>query len=384
MIPDDQPPGTAPRPRKSVWRRSFGVISSPRLAIALLVAILVFCILGVTVVKGARAGELIFSTLWFNGLLVLLALSSGLTFFARIWGRKLTLVSAGMIIFHVSFMALLGGVVFNSLFHFTGVLRLTEGETLPNGDPASYDSADAGRFFKYDRLRGETTLMRMHVGYKVDGLDKRAAYEIAVGEGAEKSTAIIYMTQNLDHDGVRYLVSKEGYSLGVVLHERQGRELKAVMVPLQSLPRGKNSFTYTTGSATEAGAFPFPPPPDQPLRMLQLRYLPDPRKERAGRVEYAMWPVTDAGPHVEPTTGSVVVGGHFPAGDHEIELAEVRYWVGMTVRRDPGLTVILTSLWAGLAGMTMTFVGRILQDAKREKRQVSNPPSVPTATKEKP
>jgi hypothetical protein len=37
----------------------------------------------------------------------------------------------------------------------------------------------------------------------------------------------------------------------------------------------------------------------------------------------------------------------------------------MAVRHDPGLLIILSSLWAGLGGMVMTFVGRIRQDARR-------------------
>lgn len=391
MTPVEGPAATVPprRPGPGLGRRAFAVISSPRLAIALLVAVLACCLVGVTVFTGERAWALIFDTLWFNGLLVLLALSSGVTFLARTWGRKLTLISVGMILFHVSFMALLGGVVFNSLFHFKGVLRLTEGETLPNGEASSYDTVEVGRLFDFARLGGETTLLKMHRDYKVDGQDKRAAYEIAVGDGEGRATATIYMTQNLDHRGVRYLVSKEGYSLGVVLHDRQGRELYAAMVPLQSIPMGKEAFLYTTGSAREPGSFPFPPPPDRPALLLQVGYVPDREQDRAGQVEFFTWPVGEAGAGPggatgkdhqavpgasEPAaTGKVPVGGTFEAGAHRLEAREVRYWVGMTVRHDPGLTVILTSLWAGLAGMTMTFIGRIRQDEKRGRRAPSRP-----------
>jgi hypothetical protein len=369
-----------PRPSRGVARRLFEVISSPRLAIGLLVGVLACCVVGVTALSAERAWTLIFTTLWFNGLLVLLALSSGLTFLARTWGRKLTLIQVGMILFHVSFMSLLGGVVFNSLFHFKGVLRLTEGETLPNGEPASYDTLEGGRFFDFSRLRGETTLVKMHRDYQVDGKNKRVAYEIAVGEGSARTTAIIYVTQNLDHAGVRYLVSKEGYSIGVVLHDAQGRELYAAMVPLQSLPRGEKAFLYTTGSATEPGAFPFPPPPDTAALLLQVSYVPDQQQDRAGTVELATWKAAGPGPGSaagaghekvegsdEPSaTGKVAVGGTLEAGQHLIEAREVRYWVGMTVRHDPGLMVILSSLWAGLGGMTMTFIGRIRQDSRRK------------------
>lgn len=402
MIPPEAPATTAPaaRPPRSAGRRVFAVVSSPKLAIALLLAVLACSVAGVSVYKGEEAWALIFSTLWFNGLLVLLALSSGLTFLARIWGRKVTLISVGMIVFHVCFLALLGGVVFNSLFHFKAVLRLTEGETLPNGDPASYDTIEAGRFFDFASLRGETTLIKLHRGYKVDGLDKRAAYEIAVGEGPEKTKSTIYMTQNLDHHGVRYLVAKEGYSIGVILHDKQGAELYAAMVPLQSLKRGESAILYASGTPRGPSSFPFPPPPAAAALLLQVSYVPDQQTDRAGHVEFTTWPVSEleaehgsgsearrhGGPAAERGTdsGPVPVGGTFDAGEYQLEAREVRYWVGMTVRHDPGLMLILSSLWAGLGGMTMTFAGRILQDAKRGKREAGSKRSDTMASRETP
>ena len=60
--------------------------------------------------------------------------------------------------------------------------------------------------------------------------------------------------------------------------------------------------------------------------------------------------------------------GILDAGDFRLEAREIRYWVGMAVRHDPGLLIILSSLWAGLAGVTLTFIGRILQDTERGRR----------------
>src|SRR5512133_2434529 len=225
MSQPESPVAAAPPGRRSqgLAGRAYAFLVSPRLAIALLVGVLACCVVGVTVYRGARAWELIFSTLWFNALLVLLALSSGAAFFTRIWRRKLTVVSAGMILFHVSFLALLGGVVYDGLFHFKGTMRLTEGETLPNGKVESYDELEHGRFFDFGRLRGETTLRAMHRGYQVDGQDKRAAYEVVVEDGERREQGTIYVTRHLDFEGVRYFPSKEGYSLLVVLHERDGQ-----------------------------------------------------------------------------------------------------------------------------------------------------------------
>lgn len=359
-------PERTPGPRRAL-RGAYAFLVSPKLAIGILIAVLACCVVGVTVLAPEDAWRLIFSTLWFNAVLVLLALSSAAAFFTRIWRRKMTLVQVGMIVFHLSFLALLGGVVVNDLLYFKGVLRLTEGETLPNGALESYDVVQHGRFFRFDRLRGETTLVRMHFGYELEGKKKGAAYEISVGEEGAETTDIIYITKNLSHGGTRYLVLKEGYSVTVVLRDARGEEIYGAHVPLQSLPRGEGAYFYTTGSAHGPDVFPFPAPPEKPLLMLQVQYEPDPdtAKERSGTVRFYVRREPKEGEHPLETQGEVPVGGTFDAGDFRLEAREIRYWVGMDVRYDPGLPVIFASLCFGLAGMVLTFVARVRQGPRK-------------------
>jgi hypothetical protein len=357
--------GAARRPR-SAFQRSYAALVSPRLAIAILVAVLLFCLAGVTVLRGQRAWELIFSTLWFNGLLVLLAVSSAAAFFTRIWRRKLTLVSAGMILFHVSFAALLGGVVFNGLYRFKGSLRLTEGETLPNGSLESYDAVEHGRLFDVGRLRGTTTLLRMHRNYRVDGSNKWSAYEVAVEDGGSKVREVIYVTRHLDFEGVRYFCAKEGYSVLVIMNGKDGRELYGAHVPLQSLRQPDGSYLYATGTTHGPGRLHYPAKPEEPRVELLLTYRPNAVVDRSGDVGFQVSPL--GGPHgapSEPRTGTVRVGGQFDAGDFTLTPREIRYWVGMDVRYDPGLPVIMSSLVAGFAGTVLMLAGRVRQGAAR-------------------
>ena len=432
------PQSGAPGARRpaGLLHRANAFLVSPKLAIALLVIVLACCIVGVTVVRGARAGALIFGTLWFNALLVLLAVSSFTAFFSRIWKRKLTLVSAGMILFHLCFAALLGGIVYNQLFYFRGVLRLTEGETLANGEVESYDSVEHGRFFDFGRLRGATTLVRMHRNYEADGGNKRAAYEIAVGDAIPRRRSVIYVTEYLDHDGVRYFCSKEGYSVLLILSEKGGREIYGAHVPLQSYRQPDGSYRYASGTSTGEVVFDFPRPPERPLVGVQMSFRPSTIKDRDGEIAFRTWtPGTAAPPapaahgaspdpfgaHEDPLTpppedhggaanphgapqgspgapnahgaaadphgaapppgreGRVIVGAPFDAGDHTLTPREIRYWVGMDVRYDPGLTVILSSLCFGLAGMVVTFVGRIRQGSARRRRMGGGGPRAPAA-----
>jgi type IV secretory pathway VirB2 component (pilin) len=357
-----RPPARSSRSR---LRRAYDLLTSPKLALALLVVVLACCVAGVTMWRGEQAWRLVFSTLWFNALLVLLAVSSAAAFVTRVGRRKLTLVSAGMIVFHVSFAALLGGVVWNSLFHFNGLLRLTEGETLPNGHLESYDKVEAGRLFDPARLRGDTTLVRMHNRYEVDGMDKRAAYDVEVGEEETKTSGTIYVTRHLEHEGIRYLRSKEGFSVLVVLSDEDGKDVYGAFVPLQSHRQEWGGYHYMTGTATEARPFPFPPPPEQPRAHLVVSYRPDKETGRAGDVGLQFVPVDASGNLGAERTATARVGEVLDAGEFKLSVREVRYWVGMDVRYDPGLNVILGSLCTGLAGMVLTFIGRVRQGSRR-------------------
>jgi cytochrome c biogenesis protein ResB len=349
-----------------ILRTIYGFLTSAGLALTLLIVILSFCIAGVTIFRGQRAWEVIFSTLWFNGLLVLLVANVGFCFFGRIWGRKLTLISFGMILFHLSFVAMFGGIIYNSLFYFRGDIRLTEGEILPSGDPQSYDSFQRGRFFEFSKLKGETTLIRMHTGYKVDGSDKRAAYEIEVGEG-EKKRGIIYITNNLVYKGFTYLPDREGYSVLTMLYDQQGRELYGGHIPLQSLKQKDDSYLYATGTKEGPGSLHFPQDPLTPLFELQIAYRPTPIKERAGEAFFQALPLgrgrTVKG-EAAALEGRARIGEKVRMGNYYLSPVEIRYWVGMKVRYEPGKPVVLTSLWVGLGGLAITFIGRLRRKKK--------------------
>lgn len=57
--------------------------------------------------------------------------------------------------------------------------------------------------------------------------------------------------------------------------------------------------------------------------------------------------------------GKAEIGKKIKAGDYYLSAQEVRYWVGMTVRHEPGKPIVLASLGLGLGGMIITFIGRI-------------------------
>lgn len=351
-------------PVNRIIRSLYDFLASAKLAMALLVVILACCLAGTTVVREKRAWELIFSTLWFNGLLVLLIVNVACCFFGRIWRRKLTLVSLGMILFHLSFVAVFAGIIYNSLFFFRGIIRLTEGESLQNGDPRSYDAITQGRFFTMDKLRGELTLIRMHTGFMAEGMDKRAAYEIRLTDGPRTRHDTIYITRHLEYRGFKYFPEKEGYSLLTILSDRTGQELYGAHLPLQSLRRTDQTYHYTTGTREGPTAMPFPQPPVEPRFSLNVTYLPDPKKERGGKAQFLLYPLSkkEEAADKKPTADCTAdIGALCTVGDSALSVREVRYWAAMAVRYEPGQPIILTSLWVGLFGVTLTTLARIFR-----------------------
>ncbi len=359
-------------PMHKIPRKIYDFLASSRLAMVLLVVILACCITGVTVWRGADAGRMVFGTLWFNAILVLLVVNVACCFFGRIWGRRITLISFGMILFHLCFVSIMLGVVYNSLFYFRGNIRLTEGESLPSGDPRSYDSFEQGRFFNFNRFKGDTTLIKMHAGYKVGKEDKRAAYEVSVGEGGNSSKGLIYITHKLSHQGVDYFNDREGYSLLLVLSDRNGQEIYGGHVPLQSIQQKNGSYNYTTGyrdgETVKQDVILFPPAPEKSLFALQLGYYLSKLEERGGEAGFTLYPLDQKGQPVFDKVladGKAAIGRRFPAGDYQLSAKEVRYWVGMTVRYEPGNFIVMTSLWIGLVGMIITTVGRMLRGGRK-------------------
>lgn len=350
-------------PVHRLTRRIYDFLASAKLAMSLLVVILICCIVGVTIFRGEQAWEMIFNAIWFNAILVLLVVNVACCFFGRIWGRRVTTVTVGMILFHLSFVSIFLGIVYNSLFLFRGVIRLTEGETLTNATPENYDKIQRGRFFDFAKLKGETSLVKLHSGYKIDGKDKRVAYEIVVGEGGTKTTGMLYVTHNLSYRGFTYIPEKEGYSLLVVLADLRGNELHGAHVPLQSLKQNDREYLYTNGTKEGPGIMKFPQGPATPLIDFNVVYNPAPVKERGGEAVFKVWHLS-AGNRPEESLrseGRAAIGVPVKVGEFTLSAREVRYWVAMTVHYEPGKPIVLASLWIGLSGMIISTIGRMMR-----------------------
>jgi hypothetical protein len=152
-----------------------------------------------------------------------------------------------------------------------------------------------------------------------------------------------------------------------VLSNRQGKDLYGAYLPLQSIPQDNRGYLYSTGykegSTIKPDVIQYPQPPEKPLFALQVAYFPSKLQERGGEAKFLTYALDAHGmPESRPLAeGKAVIGAPFPVGEYLLNAREVRYWVGMSVRYEPGKPIVLASLWAGLAGMIITMFGRMMR-----------------------
>jgi len=342
----------------------FEFFRSKLLALVLMLLILVVIFIATVFLPVQTAQHLVFSSLWFNALLILIVINTACCFFSRLHRRGWTVVSSGMVIFHLSFVAMFAGIVVNGLFHFKGSLRLTEGETIGMGNPVGYDQLESGRFFNQSWLRGDVTFQKLHTDYKVGNVSKGPACEISVVEGARQVTGVIYPTHHLMFNGFKLFRDKEGYTPLFMLSDKNGKELYGAYTALQSFKQADGTYLYTTGTKQGGpGSADFPQIPNiAQLFKIQFTYHPPKLEKGISAATFKVWEYDKGKQDGQGRLifeGTAPMGGKASFGDYSLSMKEVRYWASMEVLYNPAQTIVFGSLWAGLAGFSLTMFGRM-------------------------
>jgi hypothetical protein len=62
--------------------------------------------------------------------------------------------------------------------------------------------------------------------------------------------------------------------------------------------------------------------------------------------------------------GTAVKGEKVNFGDYSLAMQEIRYWASTDVIYNPGQPIVLGSLLTGLAGMSLSMLGRMRRQGK--------------------
>lgn len=342
-------------------RKFFSLFWSTKVALVLLVLIFLSCVAGV-VLPAEMGKDLVFHSLWFNLLLVLLIVNIVFCIVKRV--QVLRMSNLGSTVFHLGLVALFAGVVYDQLFFFEGAIHLTEGEALGCAERANYDSVKKGRFFQFSKLQelGELYLHKLHIDYSEEGNKLGVANEIAVGEDMHNGKRhFVYVNSPWKYKGFElFRVDNDGYSPLFVLRDGNGTVLAGSYAPLQSIMQEDGTFLYRSGTVSTPGSFKFPQSPRFPdVFRLMATYHPDKIKKMAGEITFQIWPIKPGAPEDEAPElfqGKAAFGERVKAGEYFLSMDEVRYWTTIKIHYSPGLPFIFSSFWIAFGGLVLAAI----------------------------
>lgn len=229
----------------------------------------------------------------------------------------------------------------------------------------SYDWARWGRFFDQSKLQGQIYFHKLHTDYTVNGKNKGIANEVAIGDGIKQGErSFVYVTHHLKYKGFKYYRDKDGFSPLFVLWDRNKNLFYGAYSPLQSIRQEDKKYLYVIGTPKAPGYIPFPQDPILPqLFYLQAKYYPSTKNSRIGEIFFHVREIVSDDPEdgKELFAGKAASDEKVKVGDYYIAMEEVRYWATMDVYYNPGLPLILTSLWIGLGGIALTTIARLIR-----------------------
>ena len=351
-----------------MFKKIFSLLWSTKVALVLLVLIFLSCVVGVFLPPSVGK-EAVFSSLWFNLLLVLLTINTVFCIINRV--KFLHLSKLGTTIFHLGLVLLFVGVVYDQLFFFEGQIHLTEGETLSCAERDSYDLVKLGRFFQADKLKklGDIYLDKVYIPYVEQGKERGIANGIAVGEDIQEGRKqMISVARPFKYKGFEFFrAEKDGYSPLFVMRDTRGKVIYGAYAALQSIKQQDGTYLYRSGRASLPESFVFPETPDRaPVFKLQTVYHPDKDKKMTGDVSFQVWGVKPDSKKAskELFNGRAAFRERIKAGDYFLSMDEVRYWTSINVVYRPGLGLIFGSFWVAFGGLILSLTRKAVQVRK--------------------
>jgi hypothetical protein len=249
----------------------------------------------------------------------------------------------GSIVFHLSLLLLIGGIVLNYLYKFHGVFGLTEGQTVRD-DPSAYFRVFTGPFYRDGYGRFEISLERVHEIYKVGDASTEAA-EIAVstapGNAGDRETILI--NRPFAWHGLEFhLGARIGYSPELLVTDAAGRRVFRSFVRLKTRSvDGRpvyEDFLFLPGDSVR----------------VHLSVSPDPEPGHPPERRVAV----ERGPNLL-FHGAVAPGDTAVAADLRVGVPRLRRWCYVEVVRTPFLGLVFSAFWTALAGLTISALARI-------------------------
>lgn len=285
----------------------------------------------------------------------------------QIYAEKNRFHELGSILFHLSFVLLMVGIVYGKLNGFEGSAIIIEGDTWVEGH-ALYDTIREGLWFGEQHKGFNVRVDDYKVEYYPSGAPSNFQTTLSVfDDGRKVKTRTVFVNGKLIYKGVKFYQSSYGWAPRVTV-TKDGKVLADG--PVVSL--GQPTFSQGVVKIPAAG-----PPPNQVG--IEFFFVPDPVTAQ-GRV-FGNSPIPndptlyfrvyrgDLGLTVPQsvysldttnltlvTEGEVKLNGETEILDGlEVAFPELKEWTGLQISKDPGIPTIYTAFTLALIGVMVAF-----------------------------
>ncbi|MEE9555473.1 MAG: cytochrome c biogenesis protein ResB [candidate division Zixibacteria bacterium] len=311
---------------------------------------------GYVVIEKLKLDEIYTSPYFFIllGFLIINMAAGNIRRFKIVYKTEKTLLKArhlGSIIFHLSLIFTLLSVILNYLYRHEVVYALTEGQALSNSQ-TSYLREFSGPAFTDSNVRYQLRLVTVNESYEIEGSFTRAADISLLPENNPVAiTATVLTNHPLKWNNLEFHIGpKSGYSPELLINDATGKSLFKSFVRLASRKIEGKTFHYDYIVIGETDI------------KIDITVLSD--TVILDSPEYQITVHEDERLLCDTTLTDKEI---IDCEDFKISIPRLRRWCYISAVESPFQNWIFFGFWIALAGMTIGFIPRLLENKSRRK-----------------
>ncbi|MFC2072907.1 cytochrome c biogenesis protein ResB [Chloroflexota bacterium] len=249
---------------------------------------------------------------------------------SHLFGEKGKLGEWGSIVFHLSFLVILLGILYSGVTRYVGSIVITEGQTVT-------EQHQEGFQIRLDKFQATYHEGRTGTDY--------VAHLTVLDEGYVVKKEQVRVNQPLTYQGTTFLLERYGFSPRFVLRDAAGEELFNSFVNLRMLPLdSEDSFTI----------------PETEF-VVWVKFYPDMIMDEGKMTTDSLLPNNPVMSLIVSSDEKTLFTGPLALDDSakfenvSLSFVDLRYWTQYRVVKDAGQALIFSGFWLSVTGLVVRY-----------------------------